>query len=72
MKVMEKTHIKKENKVGLIYYIDGVLLNGEVVEVAFSVLVTLLMLLHPFTLKIKHVMLERQLLAALSSPYIIK
>jgi hypothetical protein len=38
MKVMEKTHIKKENKVGLIYYIDGVLLNGEVVEVAFSVL----------------------------------
>jgi hypothetical protein len=71
MKVMEKTHIKKENKVGFMFKIAVVILQGEKVLVAFSIL-TRRMLLQPSKLKIKHVMLERQLLAALSSPYIIK
>jgi hypothetical protein len=72
MKVMEKTHIKKENKVCLTIEIAAVILHGEEVVLACSTLVTLLTLLRPSSLKIKHVMLERQLLVALSSPYIIK
>lgn len=45
MKVMEKTHIKKENKVGLTIDVVDAFLDIEVAPVAFQVLVTLLMLL---------------------------